>query len=116
MDTLSAIADLATIITAVVATGAAIYFWWQRGERVRRLERYLEKAKHEYESGQGSAAYRVSHLMANCFMTEAQVFEAALKSTKVRPWVLTHEEGGDTDTVVFRFDPKGRSRQIKDSN
>jgi hypothetical protein len=47
--------------------------------------------------------------MANCLITEAQVFEAALTSTKVKPWVLTEEKGDDTDTVAFNCDPKGRA-------
>jgi hypothetical protein len=117
MDILSAIADVATILTAIVATGAAFLFWRQKRERIGRLERYLEKAKLEYErSGYGGSARRVSHLMANCLMTQGQIFEAALASAKIKPWVLTEEEGGDTDAVVFSFDPKGRARQAASSN
>lgn len=97
MDILSAIADVATILTALVATGAAALFWWRKRERVGRLERYLENAKVEYErTGYGSPVCRVSHLMANCLMTEAQIFDAALASAKIKPWVLAEEEGGDT--------------------
>ena len=70
-------------MTAVVATCAALVFWWQRQGRVRRLERYLEKAKQEHDGGADDGpARRVSRLMVECFMTESQVFEAALKSTK----------------------------------
>jgi hypothetical protein len=117
MSILSDIADGATIVTALTAGGAAFYFWYQRRERMRRLERYLEKAKRDYDSGgYGGETFRVSHLTANCLMTEAQIFEAALISSKVRPWVVTKEEGGDTDKVVFSFDPNGRARQDAASN
>jgi hypothetical protein len=117
MDILSAVADVATILTAAVATGAASLFWGRKRERMGRLERYLEDTKVEYErTGYGSPVCRVSHLVANCVMTEAQIFEAALASAKIKSWVLTEEEGGDTDTVVFSFDPKGRARQVSSLN
>ena len=76
MNILSALADIATILTAVVAIGAAIYFGWRRHERVERLERYLEAANRNYEKGgQDGPARRVARVMADCFMTEAQVFD-----------------------------------------
>jgi hypothetical protein len=107
MDILSAIADGATILTAAVATAAAIFFWCQKRKRVQRLERYLESTKADRGKGRLGPARTIPHLMVNCFMTEAQIFEAALTSEKIRPWVAT-EDGEETETILFSLDEKAR--------
>jgi hypothetical protein len=105
MDLLSILSSAATILTAAVATAAAAYFYCQKRRRVRRLETYLEIG------GEKGQARRIPHLMAECLMTESQLFEAALASPNVNVWNATDEDGDDTPIVLFNYDPKGRARK-----
>jgi hypothetical protein len=105
MDSLSTASDAATILTAAIATAAAAYFYCQKCWRVRRLESYLET------SGEEGQARRIPHLMAECLMTEGQLFEAALASTKINVWNAVDNDGDETPTVLFNYDPKGRARK-----
>lgn len=105
MDLLSTVSSAATILTAVVATTTAGYFYCLRRRRIRRLETYLELG------GEKGQARRIPHLMAECLMTEGQLFEAALASSKVNVWNAVDDEGDETPTVLFNYDPKGRARK-----
>lgn len=105
MDPLSMASSFATILTAAVASGTAIYFYCRRWRRRRRLETYLELG------GEKGQARRIPHLMAECLMTGDQLFEAALASSKVNVWNAVDEDGDETPTVLFNYDPKGRARK-----
>ncbi|TLG78605.1 hypothetical protein [Methylocystis sp. B8] len=107
MDLLSIASNCATILTAVVATATAVYFFRLKRQRIRILETYL---KFSVEKGQ---ARRLPHLMAECLMTEGQLFEAALASRKVNVWNAFDDDGNETPIILFNYDPKGRARKVR---
>jgi len=98
---LSIAANIAQALTGVLAAIAAILIWSQKGIRRRRFEGYLEKAKLN-----DAGVRRIPHLMAHCYMTEAQIFEAALGSKKIKAWVGCDEDGIEGEKVLFSFDKR----------
>jgi hypothetical protein len=89
-DGLEIAANVAAILTAVVATLAYVHFIW--GERRRRLalEAYLrEERRHSVDEGRRT----VTHLMAHLSMTEAEVLKAGFQSKIVEAIPGMDEQG-----------------------
>jgi hypothetical protein len=85
MNWLDALADLASIVTAIVAGGAVALYWCGRKERQRRLEVYLRTTPDRDSGSDRAGEVTVGTLMAKLSMTEAQVLEAAFSSSKITP-------------------------------
>jgi hypothetical protein len=94
-------ADVAAIITGVVAvTGGCLYL---RNKLSRRscLEHYLEAERRADEPEAKSGTRSVLHLMGHLSMTEAEVLEAAFGSKSIRTWIGT-DESGRPDRLLFQ--------------
>jgi hypothetical protein len=79
-DILEIFANLAAIITAVVATWAYGRFWLGQRNRQKKLEIYLREQK-LYGPDEGRRS--VIHLMAYLSMTESEVQQAAFQSNVI---------------------------------
>jgi hypothetical protein len=114
---LSVASNVAQTLTAITAVGATVFLYSQRRTRRRRLEIYLEKAWRDAEAprGEGSGAKKISHLVAKCLMTQAQVLEAAFASSKIESWIGVDDEINETDTLLFRFSD-GACQKVRKSN
>jgi maltodextrin utilization protein YvdJ len=66
-------ANIASILTSIVAAAASVVYWVTRRSRRVRLESYL-KAKKERSSIE---AFSTTCLMADLGMTEAEIFAAS---------------------------------------
>ena len=97
---LDEVANVASILTAVVAAGAAVCYWCDRRSKVRRLEQYL---KTEMAKNAGGAAHTMIHLMAELGMAEAEILHASFASRHVKHLVRKDEETGLADVLLFEY-------------
>jgi len=79
---LEALADVATIITAGVATYAYLNYRWVIYSRRRRLETLLAG-----KTGPNDDSLTLQQLASHLGLTEDQVIEAASRSKKIEPWI-----------------------------
>ena len=68
-------ANIASILTAVIAAGASIFYWASKRSKRIRLENYL-KAKKERSPDE---PFSITRLMADLGMTEAEIFAASFR-------------------------------------
>jgi len=101
-------ADIASIVTAVIALLAWIKFRGQSRDRQSRLEEYLFTVKSKRNSGEGLKS--VPHLMARLYMTEAQVYDAAFNS-KVIKALPKKGVNGLAEQVMFQHNPEARAKE-----
>jgi hypothetical protein len=102
LDWLSSFANIAEIVTAIVAAAAALNVLTRRHRRRVRLEEYLKRVRNE--NGGHGGIRNIVHLMGNCSMTEAQVLEAAFSSRKIKSWVAKDGEDGPDAALMFQYD------------
>jgi hypothetical protein len=110
-DWLSSLANVAAVVTGIVAAAAGLNVLWRRCARRIRLEQYL---KEQRSDDTGDAGIRnIVHLMGNCSMSEAQVLEAAFASRKIKSWVATDDEGGPDLELMFQYDERAKRKPKK---
>ena len=97
-DVLTVVANLAAILTAIVATIAYGKFLLAQRRRRRALEDYLREDKCMGDLQR----HTVMHLMAHLSMTEAEVLQAGFQSTKVRAVPGTDDQGR-ADRIYFEY-------------
>jgi hypothetical protein len=100
------IANVASIITAVVAVAASVYFKWDSSSKIKKMESYLkiEKAK-SGDKGQRS----LLHLMANVGLTESEILHASFKSRIIARRLTTSAATHLANDILFEYDPSGSS-------
>jgi hypothetical protein len=104
MNWLSTASNIATVVLAIVGTGA--YGWYQIDlfVRRRRLETFLKgeaKGKrHKDDQGRRTVLFLASQLR----MTEAEIVEAGFKSKKIKCVPGFDKETHRTDTIFFEYD------------
>ncbi|WP_018240322.1 hypothetical protein [Ensifer sp. BR816] len=86
---LGAIANVAAILTALVAVVAYGHFLWERRQKRRRLESHLRDERHVGYTGERS----LLHLTAHLGMSEAEVVDAAFRSKVIRRRVSADDQG-----------------------
>lgn len=97
-DLLSIAADIAQAVTGLTAGVLGSRYLWRARDRRLRLENYL---KSELERNRYS--HTVLHLVAHTAMSEAEVFEAAHASSKIKAIVSMDEETKLADGLFFRY-------------
>lgn len=99
-DSLTIVANWATILTAAIATAAYGRFVWGQRRRRKLLEAYLRDEK---LSRRDEGRRSVIHLMANLAMTEAEILAAAFQS-KIVATVPGIDENGKASRLLFEYD------------
>lgn len=107
MEYLEIVADVASILTAVVAGGAAIYVTCDAHTKRQRLEQYL---KSEKQQNPNKHTHSIIHLMAELGMSEAELLHASFKSRHV-----IHKTRKDNDTglaahLLFEYSDEPKVR------
>jgi hypothetical protein len=105
---LQALADLASIITAVIAAGAAVWYFRQRRQKTLSLENYLK-----VETGGNETRRTVTHLAAVLGMTEADVIDAAIRSRHIER-SATPPMMGAPSMLLFRYSNKRQGKSPSD--
>lgn len=83
-------ANLASMLTAVVASCAYCSYLHQRKQKRDRLENYLKRVK---EKGTDQGQRTVMHLISKLGMTETEIIDAAFQSSHIVRKVMTDEDG-----------------------
>ena len=106
-------ANIASILTSIIAAGASIVFWANKRSKRTRLERYL-KAKKERSPDD---AFSTTRLMADLGMTETEIFAASVASRHVARGVRRDRVTGFAAEVLFQYreDPKGTNEATSGS-
>jgi len=96
---LGVVANVAAILTAIVAVLFYAQYQWTRRDKLKRLERHLkaEKAK-----GADKGQRTILHLVANLSMPESDVLDAAFRSKHVR-CVTDSDAKGRVALLLFEY-------------
>lgn len=92
---LDALANVASILTALIAAGVSVYVWCDRRRKRMRLEEYLKAER--------GCAHTVVHLMANLGMTEAEILHASFASSHVVHKVRKDYETSLASQLLFEY-------------
>lgn len=93
MPDLNILANVASILTALIAVGASLYLWCDRNRKRKRLEKYLKAER----------AHTVVHLMAKLGMTEAEILHASFESSLVVHKIRKDYETGLASQLLFEY-------------
>lgn len=97
-DLLEVFANVASILTALVATLAACYYAWDRRRKREKLENYLREAKAENPARH---TYTVLHLMAQLGLTESEILNASFSSCHIVRKEHVNRDTMLTDQILF---------------
>ena len=95
-------ANIASILTSIIAAGASVVYWANKRSKRTRLERYLKAKKRD-------EAFSATRIMADLGMTEAEIFAASVASRHVVRGIRRDRVTGFAAEVLFQYreDPKG---------
>ena len=100
-------ANIASILTSIIAVAASVVYWMNKRSRRVRLESYL-KAKKEKSP---TEAFSVTRLMADLGMTEAEIFAASFASRHIVRGVRRDRATGFAAEVLFQYRETAESAQ-----
>jgi hypothetical protein len=96
-------ANIASILTSILAAGASLYYWANKRSRRIRLESYL-KAKKE------KSPFTVTRLMVDLGMTEAEILAASFASRHIARGTRIDHDTGFAAEVLFQYRDTERPR------
>jgi hypothetical protein len=92
-------ANIASILTTMLAAAASIVFWGNKRSRRTRLENYLKDKKQKSPD----EAFSVTRLMADLGMTEAEIFAASFASRRIVRGIRRDPATGFAAEVLFQY-------------
>ena len=92
-------ANIASILTSIIAVAASTIYWLNKRSRRVRLESYL-KVKKEKSS---TEAFSITRLMADLGMTEAEIFAASFASRHIVRGIRRDRATGFAAEVLFQY-------------
>jgi hypothetical protein len=99
-------ASIASMLTSIIAAGAAIVYWANKRSRRTRLENYLRAKKQKSPD----EPFSVTRLMADLGMTEAEIFAASVASRHIVRGVRRDQITGFAVEVLFRYQDDAEDR------
>ncbi len=104
---LSTCANIAQVVTGIVAGILGLSYVHGRWDRRSRLENYLKSVRANDAKGVSVFEHgrrTIPHLMAHLAMTEAQVLEAGFGNPKkVKSFPATDDKTGRAETLFFQY-------------
>ena len=100
-------ANIASILTSIIAVAASTIYWLNKRSRRVRLESYL-KVKKEKSS---TEAFSITRLMADLGMTEAEIFAASFASRHIVRGIRRDRATGFAAEVLFQYRQTPESAQ-----
>ena len=99
-------ADIAEIVTGIVAAIVGGRYLWFVRQRRTVLEAYLARERRTDEASEtsGAGVRSVLHLMGFVSMTEPEVLDAAFASRHIRSFTHTDPATGRSDALLFQFE------------
>ncbi len=96
---LEVFANVAAILTAVVAVWAYGRYLWVQRQRRLRLENHLREERHAGDQGHRT----LLHLVAYLGMSEAEIVDAAFRSKVIRRRVSVDDQGR-ADRLLLEYE------------
>lgn len=100
-------ADIAEIVTAVVAVWAALSYRRLYGRKIKEIEAELKRA---WKNDPKQAGRTTLHLVVKTGLTEKEILAASLKSHFIRRHGQ-HGQDGQTAKVLLVYDPEGKQNR-----
>ncbi|MBT4906419.1 MAG: hypothetical protein HOK98_07480 [Rhodospirillaceae bacterium] len=100
IDWLGLIANIAAIVTALVAFAGSLWYVVERGTKRRRLEAYL-KAERDAEGDKGQRS--VLHLVARVGLTEQEILQASFRSKHIGRVLTTNKLDGMAKDILLEY-------------
>ena len=94
-------ANLASVLTALVAALAAVYFWNDKRSKRRRLENYLRGRKQDPLAT--TYQHTILHLMAKLGMTEEEILHASFSNRHIVCKIRADHSSGLATELVFEY-------------
>jgi hypothetical protein len=101
MNRLELFANLASVLTAVVAALATVYFWNDKRSKRHRLENYLRRRKQDPLAS--TYQHTILHLMAKLGMTEEEILHASFSSCHIVCKIRADHSSGLATELVFEY-------------
>ncbi len=99
-DWLGFLANIAAILTALVAVVGSIWFVLERSAKQRRLEAYL---KAERDAGEDKGQRSILHLVARVGLTEQEIMQASFRSKHIGRVLTTNKLDGMAKDILFEY-------------
>ena len=109
MSDLSFWANLAAILTAVIAVFGYGKYQWDAKTRRKKLESYL---KSEKEKGGNQGQRSTLHLMARLGLTETEILHASFSSKHISRRVAKDPETNRAEALLFEWYDEKNAEQI----
>jgi hypothetical protein len=99
-------ADIAEIVTGIIAAIVGGRYLWLVRRRRLILETYLRRERRKDEAAQrkSGGVRSVLHLMGYASMTEQEVLDAAFASRHIRSFTHDDPATGRSDALLFQFE------------
>lgn len=97
---LETIANLAEIMTALIAAIVAVWYWCDQHQKRMRLENYL---KAEKLTNPNNRTHTTLHLMARVGLTEDEILKASFKSKHIARKVHENYDTHLADDLLFEY-------------
>lgn len=94
MAILDTIANLAEILTALIALIVSVWYWCDQRRKLCKLEDYLKA---------NTAAHTILHLMARVGLTEDEILKASFKSSHIARKLHENPDTHLADSLLFEY-------------
>ncbi len=109
MTTLATVANVAAILTALIAAWAGIYVMVDLRKKRLKLEEYLQEV-HDNATGDDKGQRTILHLMTRLGLTEAEILHASFRSKCIKRRLAADKETGRADAMLLQYDSKSSSQ------
>ncbi|MGB0572683.1 MAG: hypothetical protein ACPGQM_11585 [Alphaproteobacteria bacterium] len=99
-DWLGFIANIAAIVTALVAFAGSAWYVIERAGKRRRLEAHL---KAERDTGKDKGQRSILHLVARVGLTEQEIMQASFRSKHIGRVLTTNKLDGMAKDILFEY-------------
>jgi len=99
-DWLGLVANIAAIVTALVALAGSGWYVIERGAKRRRLEAYL---KAQRDAGNNKGQRSILHLIARVGLTEQEILQASFRSKHIGRVLTTNKTDGMAKDLLLEY-------------
>ena len=99
-DWLGLVANIAAIVTALVAFAGSAWFVMERSAKRRRLEAYLKDAR---DAGKDKGQRSILHLIARVGLTEQEILQASFRSKHIGRVLTTNTTDGIAKDILLEY-------------
>ena len=100
MDVLGLVANIAAILTALVAFAGSAWYVAERRSKRHKLEAYL---KAERDKGEDKGRRSVLHLVARVGLTEQEILQASFRSRHIARILTTNKLDGMAKDILLEY-------------